>query len=146
MEIKDKVVIVTGASGGIGSAVSKYLAREGARLVLAALSEEKLTELEREIPGSLTVPTDVRKSEDVKNLVERAIEKHGRVDILINLAGQGMWAPVEKIDVEEYKKLFDLNVVFCIGTPNYNIFNFSIRQSFELVQSLKPVQVRIYLC
>jgi NADP-dependent 3-hydroxy acid dehydrogenase YdfG len=110
MEIKDKIVIVTGASGGIGAATSTYLAREGAKLVLAALSEKKLTELEREIPGSLIVPTDVRKSEDVKNLIEKTIEKYGRVDILINLAGQGMWAPVEKIDVEEYQKLFDLNV------------------------------------
>ncbi|QQR78508.1 MAG: SDR family oxidoreductase [Candidatus Moraniibacteriota bacterium] len=110
MEIKDKVVIITGASGGIGSALSKHLAQKGARLALAAHSEATLKALEQSSPGSLAIPTDVRRSEDAKRLVDTAVEKYGRVDILINLAGQGMWAPVEKIDVGEYKKLFDLNV------------------------------------
>ena len=61
MQIKDKIAIVTGASGGIGLAVARLLAQRGAKAVLAARSADKLKQLEREIPGSFAVPTDMRK-------------------------------------------------------------------------------------
>lgn len=110
MDIKGAVIIVTGASGGIGSAVSRLLSQEGARLVLAAHTAKTLGALSQELTGSLAIPTDVRRTEAVQRLINTTMEKFGRVDILINLAGQGIWAPVEKIDIEEYQKLFDLNV------------------------------------
>jgi short-subunit dehydrogenase len=110
MDTKDKIVIVTGASGGIGLAVARVLASKGARVVLAARSADKLKELESEIPNSYAIPTDMRKIEDIKNLIKKTAEKFGRIDILINNAGQGMSSSVEKINLEDYRDIMELNV------------------------------------
>ena len=110
MQIKDKIAIVTGASGGIGLAVAKRLAQEGAKVVLAARSADKLKQLEREIPGSFAVPTDMRKQEDIHQLVQQTEQKFGRIDILINNAGQGLLSPVESIDLKDYREIMELNV------------------------------------
>src|SRR5450755_3940077 len=111
MQVQDKVVIVTGASSGIGEATAKLLAQHGAKLVLAARSKDKLTELSRELPGSLVIPTDTSNEEQVKEMVRRTEEHFGRIDILINNAGRGYYAPVERIDMQEYRDLFELDVV-----------------------------------
>lgn len=116
MEVNGKVILITGASQGIGRATSRHLATHGARLVLAARTSGPLHALAREIPGSVAVPTDVRKDEDVTALLGGTLDKFGRVDILINLAGQTMFAPVEKIEVEHYRDLLDLNVVGYLRT------------------------------
>lgn len=116
MEIEGKVVIVTGASQGIGRATSRRLSALGARLVLAARTASALEELARELPGALAVPTDVRKDEDVAALVDATVKRFGRVDILVNLAGQAMWAHVESIDLHHYKDLLDLNVAGYLRT------------------------------
>ena len=93
MEIKNKVVIVTGASDGIGEAVAKKLAHAGAKVVLAARSDEKLAALAHELPGSIAVHADMTQQADIQNLIDRAMEIEGRIDILINNAGQGMMGP-----------------------------------------------------
>jgi short-subunit dehydrogenase len=116
VDIDGKVVVITGASQGIGRATSRHLATRGALLVLAARTASELDALAGELPGSLPVPTDVRKSADVAELVDATLDKHGRIDILINLAGQTMFAPVEKIDIEHYRDLLDLNVVGYLRT------------------------------
>lgn len=110
MEIKDKVVVVTGASMGIGLAIAQELSKRGAKLVLAARSADTLKKLEAEIPNSFAVPTDMRKLEDIKNLIAKAQEKFGRIDILINNAGQGMRSSVETIDMPTYRNVMELNV------------------------------------
>jgi NADP-dependent 3-hydroxy acid dehydrogenase YdfG len=110
MQIRDKIAIVTGASGGIGLAVARLLAEKGARGVLAARSAEKLKQLEREIPGSFAVPTDMRKPHYIRHLVQQTEEKFGRIDILINNAGQGLRSPVASIDLRDYRELMELNV------------------------------------
>jgi short-subunit dehydrogenase len=110
MNIKDKVVIVTGASEGIGRAVAKALAAKGAKLVLAARSEDKLKSLAAELPGAIAVRADMREPEDIKALVAAAIRAFGRVDILVNNAGQGMYGPVESVDMERYRAVMELNV------------------------------------
>jgi short-subunit dehydrogenase len=110
MNVKDKVVIITGASEGIGKAVAEALAGKGAKVVLAARSEDKIRALAEKLPGATAVRADMRKADDVKALVEAAIRTHGRVDILINNAGQGMYGPVEGIDIELYKSMMELNV------------------------------------
>jgi short-subunit dehydrogenase len=110
MNIKDKVVIVTGASEGIGKALAETLAGKGAKLVLAARSEDKLKALAAKLPGAIAVRADMRKPKDVAALVEAAISAHGRIDILINNAGQGMYGPVEGVDIELYKSAMELNV------------------------------------
>jgi short-subunit dehydrogenase len=110
MEIKNKIVIVTGASEGIGRATAIALSREGATVVLAARSDDKIAELAHELPGSLAVHTDMRNPADIQNLIDRTIAVHERIDILINNAGQGMHGPVEKIDIARYKEIMELNV------------------------------------
>lgn len=110
MHIKDKIAIVTGASEGIGLAVARTLAQEGARVVLAARSAEKLQALERELPGSVAIPTDMRNPQEVRKLIQTTIEHFGRIDLLINNAGQGLRAPVERIDLAEYRSVMELNV------------------------------------
>lgn len=110
MKIKDSIVIVTGASSGIGLAVAKNLAHTGAKVVLSARSAEILKKLEKEIPDSFAMPADMRQPEDVQTLIDETVKKFGRIDILINNAGQGLRAPVEKIDLEEYKSVMELNV------------------------------------
>jgi short-subunit dehydrogenase len=110
MNIKNKIVIVTGASGGIGLSLARALALKEAKVVLAARSLDKLKELEKEIPNSYAIEADMRKEEDIKNLIKKTKEKFGRVDILINNAGQGMRAAVEKINLDDYKNILELNV------------------------------------
>jgi short-subunit dehydrogenase len=111
MEIEDKVIIVTGASSGIGLATARHLANQGAKVVLASREPEKLRELEEGLASSLAVPTDVTKRDEAKHLVDKAIERFGRIDVLINGAAQAMASPVEKIDLDAYRKLLELNVV-----------------------------------
>jgi NADP-dependent 3-hydroxy acid dehydrogenase YdfG len=115
VEIKDKVVIITGASSGIGLATAKHLASQGAKIVLASREPEKLRVLEKEITGSLAVPTDVTKPGDAKQLIDKTIEKFGRIDVLINGAAQAMAAPVEKINLDAYRDLLELNVVSALN-------------------------------
>jgi len=110
MEIKDKVAIVTGASEGIGEAVARRLAAKGAKVVLAARSADLLKKLESELPGSMAVPTDMRKPEEITALIKKTVDKFGRIDILINNAGQAQYGPVEKVEVEGYRSIVELNV------------------------------------
>jgi short-subunit dehydrogenase len=110
MDISGKVAIITGASMGIGEALAKELGARGAAVVLAARSAQKLAELEAQIPGSFAVVTDMRKQGDIANLINAARSKFGRIDILINNAGQGLHAPVEQIDMGAYRSIMELNV------------------------------------
>lgn len=111
MDIKDKVAIVTGASSGIGMATARLFSKKGAKVALAARSENKLKELAKELPDSFVVKTDMTKADSVKNMVDKTLGHFGRIDILVNNAGQGMSAPVEKIDIEKYRSLIELNVI-----------------------------------
>ncbi|HVW66870.1 MAG TPA: SDR family oxidoreductase [Candidatus Peribacteraceae bacterium] len=110
MQIADKVAIVTGASHGIGLAIAQKLSEAGAKVVLSARSADKLEEISRELPGSIVIPADMRKAEDIANLIMQAKEQCGRIDILINNAGQGMRSPVESIDLDDYRSIMELNV------------------------------------
>lgn len=109
MEIKDKVIIITGASSGIGEALARRLSQEGVKLVLVARNEEKLKLLKQEL-GAETVKVDMRKENDIKRMIDETVKKFGRVDLLVNNAGQGMYGPVERIDVEKYQDIITLNV------------------------------------
>jgi NADP-dependent 3-hydroxy acid dehydrogenase YdfG len=110
MKIKDKVIIITGASQGIGLATAKHLSKLGAKIVLAARSKEIIEDLEKELPNSLAVVTDMHEPQAIHGLINNTIDRYGRIDILINNAGQGMYGPVEHIDIENYNTIMDLNV------------------------------------
>jgi short-subunit dehydrogenase len=111
MEIKDKVIILTGASSGIGLATAKHLASQGAKLVLASREPKKLQEVAKSLLGSLAVPTDVTKPDEAKNLIDQTIARFGRIDVLINCAAQAMAKPVEHINLDEYRRVLELNVI-----------------------------------
>lgn len=110
MEIANKVIVITGASQGIGLATAKLLSNHGSKLVLAARSADTLKNLEKELPNSLAVPTDMRDEKNIKSLIDTTVRHFGRIDILINNAGQGMYGPFESIDIEKYKEMMELNV------------------------------------
>lgn len=110
MDIKNKIVIITGASAGIGAATARTLSAKGATVVLAARSTDKLKKLEKELPGSVAMPTNMRHPDDIKKLITNTVKTFGRVDVLINNAGQGMYGPVESVDIDAYKDIMELNV------------------------------------
>ncbi|MBR6775273.1 MAG: SDR family oxidoreductase [Bacteroidales bacterium] len=119
---KDKVIIVTGASSGIGLASARKFASMGAKLVLASRSIDKLEQIASELNARGTqqivrcVKTDVTKEEDCKNLIERTIEYFGKIDVLINNAGISMRAVFSDLDLQVIKKLMDTNfwgTVYC---------------------------------
>jgi short-subunit dehydrogenase len=102
---------VTGASAGIGLSLAKLLSIKEAKVVMAARSSDTLKKLEKEIPNSYAITTDMRNVDDVKNLIKETKKKFGRVDILINNAGQGLRSPVENINIDEYRDILELNVI-----------------------------------
>lgn len=110
MDIPGKVMVVTGASSGIGAATARAAARCGARLVLAARNQQRLEALADELGGATVVATDMRRPEQIRRLFEVAVERHARVDILVNNAGQGLHVPVEKIHLEDLIAITELNV------------------------------------
>jgi len=110
MTIKDKVIIVTGASHGIGRATAEALAKKGAKVVLAARSAAELEAFVKLHPNVFPVPTDMTKPAQVARLIDQSMKRHGRIDILINNAGVGMHCPIENVDIDEYKKMMELNV------------------------------------
>jgi NAD(P)-dependent dehydrogenase (short-subunit alcohol dehydrogenase family) len=111
VQIDGKVVIVTGASGGIGLATALLLGARGAKVVVAARNEQALRSVEAEVPNSLAVRTDLRKAEDIQAMVERTVERFGRVDCLVNNAGQDFNAAVETIAPDDYRSILELNVI-----------------------------------
>lgn len=120
MSLKNKVVVITGASSGIGLACAKEFAAKGCQLVLAARNMENLSALENELKARqvnvLSVQTDVSNEEDCRNLINLAIERFGRLDVLINNAGLSMRALFADSDLEVLKRLMDVNfwgTVYC---------------------------------
>jgi short-subunit dehydrogenase len=111
--IADKVIIITGASSGIGRATALALARERTRLVLVARRQSLLAALEEEVrqAGStaLTMPLDLRQRAQVELMIRSTQERFGRIDVLINNAGFGYWGTVEDTPAEVVREILDLN-------------------------------------
>src|SRR4030067_2769901 len=102
MKVKDKAAIVTGASSGIGVGAAKLLSSRGAKVALVSRSKEKLEKLSGEIPNSIAIPADMAKVFEVKRMVAEVAERFGKIDVLVNNAGVGYDAFVEKIDVDTF--------------------------------------------
>jgi len=111
MNVQGKVVIVTGASSGIGEAAAKFLAKKGAKVVLVARSKQKLLTLSKELTDSFVIQTDMSKVSDVKKMVAQVQKHFGRVDILVNVAGRGYDAATEYIELDKLREIFDLNFI-----------------------------------
>src|SRR5271165_4770686 len=110
--IKDKVVVITGASSGLGEAAARRLAKNGAKLVLGARRLERLQALAEELKlgGDAVVRTDVTQRAEVKRLVDRAVQSHGRIDVIINNAGLMPLSPLERLKVDDWDRMIDVNI------------------------------------
>jgi NADP-dependent 3-hydroxy acid dehydrogenase YdfG len=110
--IKDKSVVITGASSGLGEAAARHLARHGAKLVLGARRIERLQALASELSlgPDAAVQTDVSQYEQVKRLVDRAVQLHGRIDVIVNNAGLMPMSPLERCKVEDWDRMIDVNI------------------------------------
>src|SRR5580700_11119903 len=113
MDLQGKTVITTGASSGIGEVVSRAFAAAGANVVLASRNQVALAALERELghERSLAVATDVTVRGQVEALVERAVERFGRLDVMVNNAGIGLRASVADLDPAAFERLFQVNLM-----------------------------------
>lgn len=110
--IENKVVVITGASSGLGEATARKLAAEGAKLVLGARRLDRLEEIadSLSLDRKAVVRTDVTIADDVSNLVSKAIEMHGRIDVILNNAGIMPHSPLERCKIEDWDRAIDVNI------------------------------------
>jgi NADP-dependent 3-hydroxy acid dehydrogenase YdfG len=112
--IADKVVVITGASSGIGESTAKLLARHGAKVVLAARRRDRLDAAVKEIAAAggkaISFAVDVTKRAEVEALIRAAVDSFGRVDVIVNNAGIMPIAPIEALRVEEWDRQIDVNI------------------------------------
>jgi NADP-dependent 3-hydroxy acid dehydrogenase YdfG len=110
--IKDKVVVITGASSGLGEAAARHLARHGARLVLGARRLDRLQAITAELSlgDDAVVRTDVTEYDQVKQLVDHAVRTRGRIDVIVNNAGLMPFSPLERLKVQDWDRTIDVNI------------------------------------
>lgn len=112
--IAGKVVVITGASSGLGEASARHLSRVGAITVLAARRVERIERLAREIAGeggqALAVQVDVTRADEMRRLMDAAAEKYGRIDVLINNAGVAPLSMLDSGNVGEWDRMIDVNI------------------------------------
>ena len=110
MELDGAVVIVTGASSGIGAATARLAAARGAKVVLAARRADRIKDLADDLPDALAVPTDLRDPAQIVSLVEATLNRFGCVNVLVNNAGQGLHVPLEQVRLDDLRAITELNV------------------------------------
>ena len=110
--IEGKVVVIAGASSGLGEATARHLSQHGAKLVLGARRIERLQALAEELSlgKDAAVQTDVTQLEQVRHLVDHAAHSHGRIDVIVNNAGLMPHSPLERAKVEDWDRMIDVNL------------------------------------
>jgi len=112
--IKEKVVVITGASSGLGEATARMLSAQGATVVLGARRIERLQKLADELTANggqaLALATDVTDHDQVKSLVDAAVQKYGRIDVMINNAGLMPHSPLERLKIDDWNRTIDVNI------------------------------------
>ena len=112
--IAGKIVVITGASSGLGEATARHLSAEGATVVLGARRVERVQSLAKELTAkggkALAVATDVTHADQVKRLVDTAVQTHGRIDVMLNNAGLMPLAPLERLTIDDWNRMIDVNI------------------------------------
>ncbi len=112
--IEGKVVVITGASSGLGEATARLLSAQGASVVLGARRAERIQKLASELTAkggkAIAVTTDVTDRNQVKHLVEAAVQAYGRIDVMINNAGLMPQSPLERLKIDEWDRMIDVNI------------------------------------
>jgi NAD(P)-dependent dehydrogenase (short-subunit alcohol dehydrogenase family) len=113
MKLKGKVIVVTGASAGIGFATALLAGRQGASVVVSARREDRLADLAKQIHAAggeaLAVRADVSVEGDVQNLIDQTISRFGKIDVLVNNAGYGLYAEVDRTTPEQMERIWRTN-------------------------------------
>ena len=114
MKLKDRVAIVTGSTSGMGRAIAKKFAQEGAKVVVTGRNEERakavVDDIRAEGGEAVYVIVDTSNTDDCKVLLDKTMEEYGTVDILVNNAGMLSMAPLAEVSREEWEKVFNVNV------------------------------------
>ena len=112
--VEGKVVVITGASSGLGEAAARHLSAAGARVVVGARRVDRLKALVAELTGrggqALTLATDVTDRDQVKRLVDAAVQTYGRVDVMVNNAGLMPQSLLERLKIDEWDRMIDVNI------------------------------------
>ena len=133
-EAGKKVIVITGASGGIGAALARRLAPEGNALVLAARRERELRDVADALGGrALAVPTDVTRRDEVERLRVRALEAFGRVHVWVNNAGRGIDRPVLELTDEDIDQMMAVNVKSALYGMQAIVPHFIAREGGQLI-------------
>ena len=134
MTLTGKTAVVTGASSGIGEATARLLAQRGCNVVLAARREDRLKSLAVELgEGALAVPTDVTDAAACEALVSRAVDRFGSVDILVANAGLGLYGSIPDGDPEDWRRMFEVNVLGVLYTTRAAVRHMLDRGSGDVV-------------
>ena len=112
--IEGKVVVITGASSGLGEATARLLSAQGASVVLGARRVDRIKSLADELTASggkaLAMTTDVTHCDQVKRLVDAAVQTYGRIDVMINNAGLMPHSPLERLKIDDWDRMIDVNI------------------------------------
>ncbi|MFY9570717.1 MAG: SDR family NAD(P)-dependent oxidoreductase [Blastocatellia bacterium] len=135
--LDDQVIVVTGASAGIGEATARRLARGGAIVVITARRADKLEALKRDIESSngrsLAITSDVTSQQDRERLVQETMRAFGRIDVLVNNAGYGQRGPVELVPVDAIRQNFETNLFSLIALTQLVIPIMRAQQSGRII-------------
>jgi short-subunit dehydrogenase len=116
--LKDKVILITGASSGIGLAAARLFHSDGAKLVLAARNRSRLEPVAEELSGSVAVQTDVTQAESAAGLARTALDRFGRIDVLVNSAGILLYKKASECTDEENRALLETNYFGAVRCVN----------------------------
>lgn len=111
MKIEEAVIMITGASSGIGQATARAALQAGARVILLARRKDRLDALADGSGKALAVACDVTQPDQIANAVRQGLARFGQIDVLINNAGQGLYAAVEEIEAAKFRALLELNLI-----------------------------------
>ncbi len=129
-----KTAIVTGASSGIGAATAHQLSQAGYNVILAARRKDRLEDLAAKLGStSHAIPTDITDPKACADLVEKTIERFGRLDVLVNNAGIGLYDPIPDADPEDWRKMFDVNVLGVLYVTQAAVRHMLERRSGHLI-------------
>ena len=112
--IEGKIVVITGASSGLGEATARHLSQQGATVVFGARRVERIEALARELESdgrkAMAIQTDVTQSAHVQRLVDAAVAAYGRIDVMINNAGLMPHSPLERLKIADWDRMIDVNI------------------------------------
>ena len=138
MELKDKVVLITGASGGIGEAIAFAFGQEGAKVVLVSRSRDKLEGIAAHLKDAMVIEADLSEPSEAGRMIDETIARYGRLDILINNAACIIVADSEKVQPADLVKAFNTNLVSPVIAAQHALEQFRKQGSGQIINIGSP--------